>query len=132
MRPQPLLSDYVDIEVHATGLNFKDVMMAMGQIKFEPLGLECSGIIKAVGDNAKEFMPGDRVVCYGHGAFCTNFRTTAARVQKIPDAMDFETAAAIPITYTTAYYAVHHLARLRKGRVSSYPRCDWWIGPSFD
>ena len=44
----PLLDDQVEIEVKASGFNFKDVMMAMGQIKVKNLGQEYSGILTKV------------------------------------------------------------------------------------
>jgi acyl transferase domain-containing protein/NADPH:quinone reductase-like Zn-dependent oxidoreductase len=110
-----LSSDSVEIEVRASGMNFKDVMMAMGQVKTEPLGLECSGVVTAVGKNVVGYSVGDRVVTYAQGTYCNRLRQQACAVQIIPDDMSFETAATIPIVFCTAYHSVFEAARLRKG-----------------
>ena len=67
-RPDP---NEVEIEVAATGLNFMDLMLAMGMLPREAtadgsegklLGLECAGRVVAVGDEVSEFAVGDEVV----------------------------------------------------------------------
>jgi NADPH:quinone reductase-like Zn-dependent oxidoreductase/malonyl CoA-acyl carrier protein transacylase len=110
-----LPDDWVEMQVKASGINFKDVMMAMGQIKVENLGWECSGILTAVGKNVKRLQVGDRMVCHGSGTFATNCRGPAFNALKIPDSLSFETAAALPVTYVTAYHSVHNIARLQPG-----------------
>nr|ADA79525.1 polyketide synthase [Delitschia winteri] len=112
---EELPDDWVEMAVKASGINFKDVMMAMGQIKVENLGWECSGILTAVGKHVTKLKVGDRVVCHGSGTFSTNSRGPAANVQKIPDSLSFEMAAALPVTYVTAYHSVHNIARLQPG-----------------
>ena len=111
----PLLENEVETEIKAAGLNFRDVMMAMGQIKVENLGGECSGVIRAVGSAVKSLKPGDRVVTYGHGTFSNHVRQEALAVQLIPDNMPMEVAAALPIVFCTAYHSVFTSARLQKG-----------------
>ncbi len=106
--------DYVEIEVKAVGLNFKDVMMGLGQIHSEALGGEASGIISGIGKSVCGFALGDRVSCYGFGTFSNFYRGTASAFQKIPGDMTFELGAALPVTYCTAYYAVYHLGRVCK------------------
>jgi hypothetical protein len=44
----PLPDGHIEVDVKAAGINFKDVMMAMGQIQVEDLGCECSGVVSAV------------------------------------------------------------------------------------
>ncbi|CAG7931685.1 unnamed protein product [Penicillium olsonii] len=109
----------IEVDVKATGINFKDVMMAMGQIPVEDLGCESSGTVSAIGDDIKNdphgLRIGDRVMCLSSGSFCTNLRLDARLAERIPDSMSFETAAAIPITHVTAYHSLHNIARLRKG-----------------
>ena len=106
--------DCVEIEVKAVGLNFKDVMMGLGQIHSEALGGEASGIISGMGKSVSGFALGDRVSCYGFGTFSNFYRGTASAFQKIPEDMTFELGAALPVTYCTAYYSVYHLARVTK------------------
>nr|AAR85531.1 polyketide synthase [Didymella maydis] len=105
----------IEVEVQAAGINFKDVMMAMGQIPIEDLGLECSGMVTSVGSQVQCFAVGDRVVTMGPGSFCTRLRVDARLAYRIPDSMSWETAAALPITHVTAYHAVRHLGRIVRG-----------------
>lgn len=111
----PLQDDQVEVEVKATGLNFKDVMMAMGQVEYEAPGLECSGVVRAVGESVTNVVMGDRVSFFAFGAFSNIIRSKAISVQKIPDFMSWELAAALPVTYNTAYYSIFQVARVQKG-----------------
>lgn len=110
----PLPSDYLEIEVKAAGLNFRDVMIALGYGIGESLGSECSGIVTQAGGSTN-FQVGDRVVCAVEGALATSIRCEAYAAAKIPDSMTFATAAAFPVAYLTAYYAIIRLARLQHG-----------------
>lgn len=105
----------VEIEVMASGINFRDVMICMGQIAVEDLGAECSGIVTKVGQQVKDIEVGDRVACVHLGAFANRIRTPAATVQAIPGSMNFATAAALPVIFCTAHYALNHVARLQFG-----------------
>ena len=111
----PLPADDVEIQVKATGLNFMDIMVSMGQISDSILGLECSGIVTEVGSNVSAFNPGDRVMTFTEGSFATKLRVTAAVVQSIPEGMGFDVAASIPLIYSTAYYSLFDAARLQAG-----------------
>jgi NADPH:quinone reductase-like Zn-dependent oxidoreductase/acyl carrier protein len=109
----------VEIRVVASGLNFRDVMKAMGvypaagneQLQF---GDECSGEIVAVGEGVDEFKVGDYVVAVAASAFSSYVTTSALFVVRKPVELDFHEAATIPIAFLTAYYALHHLGRLEK------------------
>ena len=111
----PIGADDVEIKVKATGLNFMDIMVSMGQISDSILGLECSGIVMAVGSNVRSYKPGDRVMTFTEGSFATKLRVPAAVVQPVPEGMSFENAASIPLIYSTAYYSLFDAARLRAG-----------------
>lgn len=111
----PLPADDVEIEVHATGLNFMDIMVSMGQISDSVLGLECSGIVTKSGSNVSSLKPGDRVMAFTEGSFATKVRAPAAIVQPIPEGMGFDIAASIPLIYSTAYYSLFDAARLQAG-----------------
>jgi NADPH:quinone reductase-like Zn-dependent oxidoreductase len=112
---EELPPDWLQIEIKATGINFKDVMMALGQITVKDLGIEASGIVTALGKDITQFQLGDRVLSYGTGLFSTDYRGPARIFHKIPNHLSFETAASIPIAYATAYYSCHYIARLQKG-----------------
>ena len=105
----------VEVEVKASGINFRDVMTALGQIAQYPLGCECSGVVSAVGKMVEDFRPGDHVIAtVKSGSFCNVIRTPAEEVELIPHDIPFEVAAALPVAYLTAYWAVFKVARLCK------------------
>lgn len=123
--PRVPAEDELDIEVQATGLNFRDVMYALGLLSDEAiengfsgptLGFEFSGVVRGKGALVEgDFQPGDRVVGFGPSSFANRLVTNANAVARIPEGMSFEAAATIPSTFFTVYYAVHHLARLEPG-----------------
>lgn len=97
------LSDgFVEIEPHVFGLNFRDIMVAMGQLDSPVMGFECSGVIRPVGAGTS-LKVGDRVCAItvqGHWANFVCVRETS--VVRIPDKMPFEMAASIPLVFVTA------------------------------
>ena len=110
-----LPDDHVEIKIEATGLNFKDIMIAMDQLSSEFLGAECSGTITAIGSQVVEFIVGDRVSAISEGTFSNYTRCRTTSLCKIADDTPFETAATIPIVYCTAYYSLIELGRLCRG-----------------
>lgn len=111
----PLGDLQVEINVKATSMNFKDIMIAMGQLAQPYLGIECSGVITAVGSKVKDLVVGDRVCAMSEGAYSTYTRCLGTSAQKIADDLSFEIAATIPVIFCTAYYSLFDLANLRKG-----------------
>lgn len=111
----PLGPSEVLIKAKATGVNFKDIMVAMGQLPEKVLGQECSGVIYSVGSKVQDLKVGDRVCCLVGGAYKTYVRCHVSAVSKIPDHYSFASAAALPVVYCTAYYALFDIGRLKKG-----------------
>jgi acyl transferase domain-containing protein/NAD(P)-dependent dehydrogenase (short-subunit alcohol dehydrogenase family)/aryl carrier-like protein len=110
----------VEIQVVAAGLNFSDVLKALGIYPGlpdgpVPLGAECSGRITAVGEGVREFHPGDEVLAVAPFAFGSHVTTRADLVAAKPSRLTFEEAAAIPIAFLTASYALDHLGGLGAG-----------------
>ena len=114
----------VEIRVRAAGLNFRDVMWVMGMLPEEALengfagptiGMECSGEIVALGEGVTEFTVGERVIAFAPDCFASYVNTPASAVSPMPKRLGFEAAATIPSVFFTAYYALHHLARLDAG-----------------
>ena len=103
------------IKAKATGVNFKDIMVAMGQLPEKVLGQECSGIIHSVGSKVQDLKVGDRVCCLVGGAYKTYVRCHISAVSRIPDDYSFASAAALPVVYCTAYYSLFNIGRLKKG-----------------
>lgn len=111
---KPLAQDQVEIEVKAVGVNFKDILTALGHLPEVDLGLECSGLVTRAHPGLK-VVPGDRVCVIAIGTYKTYVRTQAENVHKIRDEMSFSEAAAFPVVYCTAYRAIYECARLVPG-----------------
>ena len=112
---KPLADNEVEIEVKATGMNFYDLMVALGQIFDVDLGVECSGLVTRIGQNVTKFKTGDRIITFGIGCYRTYYRNFEPMCERIPDDMSFEDAASIPCIYTTVYYSLVDMARLQRG-----------------
>ena len=110
----PLLDEEVEIEIKACGLNFRDVLIALGQVTGDGLGGECAGIVKRAGSSAC-VRPGDRVVGFTEGAFATVAHIKSSRVCTIPENLSFAAASGLPTIYCTAHYALSHAARIKSG-----------------
>jgi acyl transferase domain-containing protein/acyl carrier protein len=110
----------VEIEVAAAGLNFSDVMKALGMYPGlpdgpAPLGGECSGRITAIGEGVTGLGFGDEVIASAAFAFASHAMAQAELVVKKPPALSFEDAATLPIAFLTASYALESLGRLEAG-----------------
>nr|CCE88378.1 polyketide synthase [Sorangium cellulosum] len=112
------------IEVEAAGLNFRDVLLALGVLpddaagadKHGPrLGGECAGRVVAVGEGVTEFAPGQEVIALGPRAFGSRMLARSEFVVSKPASLGWEQAATVPVVFLTAYYALEHVARLQKG-----------------
>jgi acyl transferase domain-containing protein/NAD(P)-dependent dehydrogenase (short-subunit alcohol dehydrogenase family)/aryl carrier-like protein len=114
----------VALRVHAAGLNFRDVLWAMGMLPEEAvengfagatIGMECAGEVVSLGEGVADLAVGDRVVAFAASTFASHVVTEAGAVARLPTGLGFAEAATIPTTFLTAYYALDHLARLRPG-----------------
>ncbi len=110
----------VEVEILAAGLNFSDVMKALGIYPGLadgpiPLGIECSGRIAAIGDGVQGFRVGDEVMAVAPFAFASHVTVRADLVAPKPTRLRFEEAATIPLAFLTASYALDHLAHLSAG-----------------
>ncbi|MCC6456109.1 MAG: acyltransferase domain-containing protein, partial [Caldilineaceae bacterium] len=115
-RRQPEAGE-VEIRVRATGLNFRDVLKALGMYPGDtgPLGDECAGEVVAVGPGVERFQVGDKVFGIIPGAFATYVCARVEFITHMPESLDFEEAATIPIVFLTAHYALNHLAQMQPG-----------------
>ncbi|MBP5976712.1 SDR family NAD(P)-dependent oxidoreductase [Brasilonema sp. CT11] len=122
-RPLPGRGE-VEIQVCAAGLNFRDVAKAMnllaevnleGNFTERSLGLECAGIISAIGSGVEGFQIGDEVIGLAPHSFSTHIITNVRFVVRKPAHISFEEAATIPAVFLTAYYALHYLTQISKG-----------------
>ncbi|WP_158222601.1 type I polyketide synthase [Rhodopirellula sp. MGV] len=114
-----LADNEVEIRVFAAGLNFSDVMKALDLYPGLPdgppvLGAECSGEVIRVGRGVTEFSIGDEVIAVAPGAFATHVQVKQELVARKPSVLSHAEAAAIPIAFLTAEYALSDLARIRE------------------
>ena len=110
----------VEIEIAATGLNFMNVMSALGIYPgypdgVGPLGIECAGRISAVGDGVDGFNVGDEVMAVALDSLASRAIADARLVRKLPAGLSLTAAASIPIAFLTASHALDDLARLERG-----------------
>jgi 1-acyl-sn-glycerol-3-phosphate acyltransferase len=115
--------DEIEIEVKAASLNFRDVMFAMGMLPAAAfdnmlsagaLGVDCSGVVSAVGEDVSHVRPGDEVVALSPASLASHAVTRDLVVRK-PAGLSFAEAAALPLAYVTALYSLENMARLRPG-----------------
>ncbi|SDU02293.1 type I polyketide synthase [Stappia sp. ES.058] len=122
-RAQPT-GDAVEIVVEAAGLNFRDVMWALGLLPEEALedgfagptlGMECCGRVVRVGPDARNVKPGDRVIAFAPACFSSHVLVSESGCVPAADGLTSEAAATIPVAFLTSYYALTHLAALAPG-----------------
>lgn len=111
----------IAIDVKAAGVNFPDVLIIQNKYQFKPElpftpGSELSGVVRALGDGVTNAKVGDKVIAFiGHGAFAQQVLVPANATIPMPPDMDFDTAAAITLTYGTSHHAVVDRAQLKAG-----------------
>ena len=116
----------VNIKMSAVGLNFKDIMHAMGIVNgaetlakgTSPFGLEGAGYITSVGPNVTNVGVGDRVMMIGCESIgmTTMAQKPAELCVKIPEQLSDEEAATMPVVYVTVLMFLVEKWRLRKGQ----------------
>ncbi|MFJ1709867.1 SDR family NAD(P)-dependent oxidoreductase, partial [Kitasatospora sp. NPDC088346] len=113
----PLEPGYVRIGVRATGLNFRDVLNALGMYPGNAglLGLEGAGVVLEVGPGVTDLAVGDRVFGMLSGGFAPVTVTDRRMVARMPREWSFAEAASVPVVFLTAYYALVDLADLKAG-----------------
>ena len=119
----------VEIRVAAAGLNFRDVLNALGLLKdyyAEHLGItqasqltfgfECAGTVVAVGESVADLQVGDAVMATMLTNGVSQFVTARAEfVIPKPENMSFAEAATLPLAFLTAYYGLQQLANIQAG-----------------
>ncbi len=127
VRQQPQAGE-VEIQVKASGLNFRDVLNALGMLQSVleemgfsspsevPFGGECAGVVTAVGADVKHLQVGDEVIAAQAVGSLRQYVTVSADFVVVkPAAMSFAEAATVPTTFLTAYYGLVNCAGLKAG-----------------
>lgn len=118
--PQPGPNEVL-IRHKAIGLNFIDVYFRTGLYKAAlpcTLGMEGAGEVIAVGEKVTNLVPGDRIAYAGGalGAYATERVMNAEKLVKLPDAIDFQKAAAMMLQGLTAYFLLHRTYKVKAGQ----------------
>ncbi|MGW6839416.1 type I polyketide synthase [Streptomyces sp. NPDC054958] len=112
----PLAEGMVRIAVRAAGMNFRDVLIALDMYPGRAeLGTECAGVVLETGPGVSGLVPGDRVMGMVAGAFGPTAVADRRVLVRMPQGWSFESAAATPVAFLTAYYGLVDLAGLSAG-----------------
>ena len=109
------------VAMRAAAVNFPDLLTTEGKYQVRPElpfapGKEGAGVVAAVGPGVTRFGPGDRVmVQVEHGTFAELAVAPEHECYRIPDAVDFDTAAAIGIAFQTAHFSLVDRGAVRAG-----------------
>jgi NADPH2:quinone reductase len=141
----PEVLEYVDVEVgepgpgearvrqHAIGLNFIDVYFRTGLYPMplpSGLGQEGAGVVEAVGEGVTHVQPGDRVAYAGrpNGAYSQVRIMQADILVKLPDAIDFETGAAMMLQGLTVQYLFNGTYQVKPGQTILFHAAAGGVG----
>jgi NADPH:quinone reductase-like Zn-dependent oxidoreductase/acyl carrier protein len=118
----PLGPGQVRVAVRAAGLNFRDVVTALGMVSRDAgagahlLGGEVAGVVLETGPGVAGLAAGDRVLGLAGGAFGPVATADERVLVRIPAGWSFAEAASVPVAFATAWYALVDLARARAGQ----------------
>ena len=109
------------LEIHATAVNFVDLIMMSGKYQFKPAlpfipGKLPAGVVAAVGAGVTQFKPGDHAIAMAeHGGFAEFVAMPVEQCVNLPVSLPFTEAAAMALIYDTAYFALRDRARIQAG-----------------
>ncbi|RCI14484.1 hypothetical protein L249_6098 [Ophiocordyceps polyrhachis-furcata BCC 54312] len=108
----------VIVKVKAIGINFRDVVSALGLIclPHPRVGFEGSGVVVEVGEGVQELSVGDRVFFIAKDGVSSYTRISQARCRKFGDDLRFEEAAGVPTAFATVVAAIVDKARMSPGQ----------------
>ncbi|MFJ6619324.1 type I polyketide synthase [Kitasatospora sp. NPDC091335] len=113
---RPLGPGEVRVAVRAAGVNFRDVLIALGMYpERAPMGAEAAGVVLETGPGVEDLAPGDRVFGFFSGGIAATAVTVRDLLARIPDGWTFARSAAVPLVFATAYYGLRDLADARPG-----------------
>ena len=110
----------LEVQVKAGGINFRDVMKALGMYPGNPIdirwfGDDITGVVTRVGKGVKDLKVGDEVVGMAPYGFRSYVCVNRKHVFRKPGHLSFQEAATLPTVFLTSHYALVHLAQMEKG-----------------
>ena len=122
-RPTPeLAKGEVLVKLAASGVNFTDLNARSGINKVPLpaiLGSEGAGTVERAGEGVIAFQPGDRVAyCMVRGSYAEYAAVPAKMLVRIPEGVDFPSAAAAMLQGMTAHYLTHSTFPIQKGHTA--------------
>ena len=120
-KPEPQPGEAL-VHVYASGVNFIDIYFRTGLYKADPpivLGMEGAGVVESVGEGVTSVKPGDRVAyAMARGSYAEYHAVPARLLVRLPDSIDFDTAAASMLQGMTAHYLTHSTYPLKQNDVA--------------
>jgi acyl transferase domain-containing protein/NADPH:quinone reductase-like Zn-dependent oxidoreductase/NADP-dependent 3-hydroxy acid dehydrogenase YdfG len=115
----PLAAGQVRVSIRAAGLNFRDVLIALGVYPDSDVlvGSEGAGVVLEVGPGVRDIAPGDTVMGLFEGSFGTAAVADRRMLARMPAGWSFAQAASVPVVFLTAYYGLVDLADLQRGEM---------------
>ena len=133
--PEPIAGQ-VWVRVKASGIIFADILARMGLYPDSPkpptvVGYEVAGVVDGVGEGIKDLDDGERIVCLTRfGGYSDVVCVPRSAVRQIPQELDFEGAASIPVNYLTAWLMLVRLGNVRSGETVLVHACAGGVGLS--
>ncbi|PGH03116.1 hypothetical protein AJ79_07443 [Helicocarpus griseus UAMH5409] len=112
-------NDFVEVAPHFLGLNFRDLLVALGIMDGSPtsMGIEASGTVMKVGPNVQNLATGDTVMLLSAGGcFASPIVVSEKMCMKITDDLPLEEAATMPCVFSTVIHSLLNVARIEKGQ----------------
>jgi NADPH:quinone reductase-like Zn-dependent oxidoreductase len=111
-------SEQVLVKVISASVNWADVMLRKGTYPGMPSlpivpGIDGAGIVESVGNEVTHVTPGQNVMIFGQKCYAQYTVTKAASVTPIPEGIDIDEAASLPVNYLTAYHMIHTMAHIQ-------------------
>ncbi len=119
--PVPKVGQVI-VKVSSISINFADILVRRGHYPYMPdfpatPGAECTGYIERVGPEVKDFRPGQAVLVFGKPCYSTHIAVSQERIFLLPEGVDLDEAAALPVAYLTAWHLLHTMRRIREKEI---------------
>lgn len=119
--PDPVCEENeILVDIKSISVNFSDTLIRRGLYPYMPdfpaiLGNESAGIIHSLGSAVQHLNPGQKVIVFGVPSYCSRLAVSAKRIIPIPEEIDLDEAAALPIIYLTAFHMMHTVRHIQAG-----------------